>query len=100
MTQFQNFWNSFESVLYIEGFPNGSVVKNPPGMQETRVQYLGQEDALEEEMATHSSIFARNISWMKETGGLQSTGSQKGRTWLITKLVRACWVASVMSDSL
>ena len=70
MTQFQNFWNSFESVLYIEGFPNGSVVKNPPGMQETRVQYLGQEDALEEEMATYSSILVWKTSWTEEPSGL------------------------------
>ena len=39
-------------------FPGGSVVKNPPAMQERRVQSLGQEDLLEEEMATHSRILA------------------------------------------
>jgi len=38
------------------GFPVGSVVKNLPATQETRVQSLGQEDPLEKEMATHSSI--------------------------------------------
>ena len=36
-----------------DGFPGGSVVKNPPVMQETWVQCLGQNDSLEEEMATH-----------------------------------------------
>ena len=41
-----------------ESFPGGSVVKNLPAMQETWVQSLGQEDSLEEEMATHSSILA------------------------------------------
>ena len=40
------------------GFPDGSVVKNLPAMQETRVRTLGQEDALEKEMVTHSSILA------------------------------------------
>jgi len=39
-------------------FSDGSVVKNPPAMQETRVQPLGQEDLLEEQIATHSSILA------------------------------------------
>ena len=41
-------------------------------MQETRVQSLGQEDPLEKEMATHSNIFAWEIPWTEETGGLQS----------------------------
>ena len=45
--------------------------------QETRVQSLDQEDPLEEEMATHSSIFAWEIPWTEEPGGLQSMGSQK-----------------------
>ena len=45
-------------------------------MQETQVQFLGQEDLLEKEMATHSSILAREIPWAEETAGLQSMGSQ------------------------
>ena len=40
--------------------------------QETQVQYLGQEDALEKEMATHSSVLAWEITWTEEPGGLQS----------------------------
>ena len=48
-------------------------------MQETRVQSLGQEDLLEEEIATHSSNLAWKISWMEEPGGLQSMGSQRVR---------------------
>ena len=44
--------------------------------QETWVQSLGQEDALEEEMATHSSILVWEIPWTKEPGGLQSMGLQ------------------------
>ena len=43
-------------------------------MQETRVQSLGQEDLLEKEMATHSSILAWKIPWTEEFGRLQSTG--------------------------
>ena len=46
-------------------------------MQEMGVQSLGQEDPLENEMATHSSILAWRIPWMEEPGGLQSTGSQR-----------------------
>ena len=61
-------------------FPSGSVVKNPPAMQEpqkTWVQSLGWEDSLEEGMATHSSILAWRISWTEEPGGLQSIVLQK-----------------------
>ena len=46
-------------------------------MQETRVQSLGQEDPLEEEMTTHSSILAWRIPWTEEPGGLQSMGLQR-----------------------
>ena len=46
------------------------LVKNPPAKQETQVQPLGQEDPLEEEMATHSSILAWEISRTEESGGL------------------------------
>ena len=45
-------------------------------MQETWVQFLGQEDPLEEEMTTQSSIFAWKIPWTEEPGGLHSMGSQ------------------------
>ena len=46
-------------------------------VQETWVQSLGWEDALEEDMATHSSILARKIPWIEEPGGLQTMGSQR-----------------------
>ena len=46
------------------------MVKNLPAMQETRVQFLGWEDALENEMATHSSILAWRTPWTEEPGGL------------------------------
>ena len=57
------------------GFPGGSVVKNLPSvqeMQEMRVWFLGQEDPLEEEMATHSSILAWKIPGTEEPDGLYS----------------------------
>ena len=55
-------------------------VKNLPAMQETQVQFLGQEDPLEKEMATHSSILAWRIPWTEEPGRLQSVGSQESYT--------------------
>ena len=55
-------------------------------MQETGVQSLGQEDPLEEGMATHSSIFAWEIPWTEEPGQLQSIGSQRVGHDLVTKL--------------
>ena len=56
------------------------LVKNLPAMQEIRVQSLGQEDPLEQEMATHSSILAWRIPWTEEPGGLQFVGSQESDT--------------------
>ena len=60
------------NIIYCQsqGFPYGSVVRNLPAMQETQVQSLGQEDPLQEEMATHSSIFAWKLPWTEELGGL------------------------------
>ena len=52
-------------------------VKNLPAMWETQVRSLGQEDPLEEGMATHSSFLAWRIPCTEEPGGLQSTGSQR-----------------------
>ena len=52
------------------------IVKHLPAMQETQVRSVGQEDPLEKEMATHSSILAWKIPWTEEPGGLQSMGSQ------------------------
>ena len=49
-------------------------------MQETGVWFLGQEDPLEKEMATHSSTFVWEIPWTEEPGGLQSMGSQRINT--------------------
>ena len=55
------------------------LVKNPPAMQETLVQFLGEEDPLEKETATHSSILAWESLWTEEPGGLHVMGSQRVR---------------------
>ena len=55
-------------------------VKHLPTMRETWVQFLGQEDLLEKEMVTHSSILAWKIPWMEEPGGLQSMGHKESDT--------------------
>ena len=62
------------------GLPCGSSVKTLPAIletQETQVQSLGQEDPLEEGMATHSTILAWEIPWTEELGELQSMGLQR-----------------------
>ena len=53
------------------------MVKNLRAVQEMGVQSLDQEDPLEKEMATHSSILAGKIPWTEEPGGLQSMGSHR-----------------------
>ena len=58
------------------------LVKNLPAMQETYIWYLSQEDPLEKEMETHSSIPAWEIPWTEETDGLQSMQLRKSQTWL------------------
>ena len=62
------------------GFPHSSVGNHLPAMQKTQVQFLGQEDALEKEMAAHSSILAWRISWKEEPGRLQSLELQESDT--------------------
>ena len=54
-----------------------SSIRNLPAIQETWVQFLGWEDHLEKEVATHSSILAWKIPWTEEPGRLQSVGSQE-----------------------
>ena len=59
------------------GFPGGSALKNLPanaGDARDTGSIPGQEDPLEEEMATHSSILACRVPWTEEPGGLQSMG--------------------------
>ena len=61
------------------GFPGGSVVKNPPanaGDVGDMCSILGPEDALEQEMATHSSILAWKIPWTEEPGRVRAMGLQ------------------------
>ena len=53
------------------------MVRKLPAVAETWVQSLDQEDPLEKEMATHSSILAWRIPWTEEPGGLQSVGSHR-----------------------
>ena len=53
------------------------MVKTLPAMQETQVQSLGQEDPLEKEMATYSSILAWRIPQTEEPSRIQSMGSQR-----------------------
>ena len=68
----------------LTGFPDGSAGKaSACDAEDTgdRVWSLGQEDPLEEGMATQSYIIAWQIPWTEEPGGLQSVGSQS-RTWL------------------
>ena len=62
--------------------------------QKTWVQSLAQEDPLEEEMATHSSVLAWKILWTEEPGGLRSMGSQRVKDDLVTKhsFWRKVWV--------
>ena len=65
------------SIMRERGFLGGSVVKNPPAVQETQVRSLGWEDPLEEGMETHSSILAWRIPQRTETDGLLSTELQR-----------------------
>ena len=60
-------------------FPVAQTVKHLPTMWETWVQSLNQEDHLEKEMVTHSSILAWKIQWAEEPGGLQTMGLQRVR---------------------
>ena len=57
--------------------PVAQLLKNPPAIQEKLVRSVGQEDPLEKEMATHSSILAWEIPCTEEPGGLRFMGSQK-----------------------
>jgi len=65
------------SLQYSWASPVTQIVKNPPAMWETWVQFLSQKDPLEEGMATLSSILAWRILWTEEPSGLQSMGSQR-----------------------
>ena len=85
-------------------------VKNLPAMQVTQVRFLGQEDPLEKEMATHSSILAWRIPWREEPGRLQSMESQESDTtyqlknhnymWCTIELKRVSWTARKSNQSI
>ena len=69
----------------LRDFPGGTMVKNPPTMQEMWVWSLGQKDPLEKEMATHSTISAWDNPMDRKPGRLQSMGSQRVGCNLVTK---------------
>ena len=70
------------------------MVKHLLGMQETQIRFLGLEDPLEKEMATHTSTLAWKIPWTEKAGGLQSIEVKKSRHDLATKqqcmYIRVC----------
>ena len=88
-------WTVTEVLKEVRAAPGGGgagsymvvqTVKNQPAMQETKVWSLGQEDPLEKEMATHSSVLAWRIPWTEELGCLQSMGLHRVRhDWLTKK---------------
>ena len=81
-------------------------VKNLPALQETQVQSLGWEDALEKRMVTHSSILAWRSPWTEKLGGLQSMGSwsvrhnwAKNNTLLHIHVIYQIWLANICSQN-
>ena len=71
------------------------LVKNLPVMQETQVQFLGQENPLEKEMTIHSSILTWEIPWTEEPGRLQSMGLQRVGHDIVTKQQQRILLSSV-----
>ena len=77
--------------------PGGSVVKNPPAMQEMRFWFFDQKDPLEKEMATHSSVLAWEIPWTEEPDEPQSMGLQRpGHDWATASIVQCNYKYLVM----
>ena len=81
-------WDSLVASLVAQ------TVKNLPAMQEMPVWSLGQEDPLEKEMATHSSILAWETPWTKQPDGLQSRGLERIRHNLVTEHAHTFWVSA------
>ena len=75
------------------------MVKKPPAKQVTPVLSLGQEDTLEKEMATQSSILDWRILWTEEPGGLQSMGSQRADTTQLNNSSNSIQVESYWMQS-
>ena len=74
-------WATSTHVTHTDGAsPLVQSVKHLPAMREAWVQFLGLEDPLEKETATHSSLLAWRIPWTEELGSLQFTGSQESDT--------------------
>ena len=74
-------------------------VKNLPAMQETWVQSLDQEDPLEKEMTTHSSILAWRIPWTEAPGGYSPWGHKESDlTLLLSHLFLAEWPLKILCD--
>ena len=70
-------WSDLAAAVFTRGFSHSSFGKDSLAMQETWVRFLGQEDPLEKEMTTHSTILAWRRPWTKEPGGLWSMGLQE-----------------------
>ena len=116
MRQFLSRWVCYDCKLKFEsvlGFLGAQRLKRLPAVWETWVQFLGREDILEKEMATHSSILAWRIPWTKEPGGLQFTGSQRvghdwatslslygEQWWLFFSMPQVRWQLHVLNTSL
>ena len=73
------FHQIFGNIIELLASLVAQMVKILPAMPETRVRSLGQEDPLEKQMATHSSIFAWRLPWTEEPCRLQSTESERVR---------------------
>ena len=83
-----NFFSPFFSLHWASLV--AQMINNLPAMQETQVPALGQEDLLEKEMATYSSVLAWRILWTEEPGRLQSMGSYRvGHNWIDLALKKA-----------
>ena len=80
LISFRSSSSTFVCPYLIYGFPDGSLVRIHLPMKEMQVLSLGQEESLEKDMATHSSILAEKIPWKEESGSLQPMGSQKSWT--------------------
>ena len=78
----------FSSPTHKRDYPSDSEVKTPPVLQmtqEIRIQSLGWEDPLKEEMATHSSVLAGKIPWTEKPSGLWSMGLKESDTTEVTE---------------
>ena len=90
-------WLLLSIIQLFWGFPVSSAVKNLPAMQEAWVWSLGQEDPLEEGMATHSSTLAWKIAWTEKPGGLQSRGLHRVRhNWVTNTHTYRCFTCFVL----